>query len=133
MYNDMILAYENGANYILVFNYKCLSNYAYGILEEEHLEALSKFWDYLGDNPKKNDSLNDRVAYVLPKDYGFGFRGPNDKIWGIWEADDLSKEIIPDFYNQMEYYGNRLDMIYDDGLKPYNIPSYSRLIFLEWN
>jgi len=26
-------------------------------------------------NPPKSDSLNNRVAYVLPKDYGYGFRG----------------------------------------------------------
>ena len=25
------------------------------------------------------DSINERVAYALPKDYGYGFRGSNDK------------------------------------------------------
>ncbi|UCD26934.1 MAG: hypothetical protein JSV75_02090, partial [Candidatus Bathyarchaeota archaeon] len=62
---------------------------------------------------------------------GYGFRGPNDKIWGVWEADNLSKEIIPDLYNQLEYYENELDIIYNDGIEPVNMTTYSRFIF--WN
>jgi hypothetical protein len=38
LYDDMILAYNNGAKYILIFDSN--SDYTHGILEEEHLEAL---------------------------------------------------------------------------------------------
>lgn len=131
LYNDMILAYNNGANYVLVFNYPYGSNSTYGILKEEHLEALRKFWNHTNYNHPASDDFSGRVAYVLPKNYGYGFRGPNDKIWGLWEADALSKEIIPDLSNQMEHYGNKLDIIYDDGLEPSNTNVYNKFIF--WN
>jgi len=131
LYNDMMLAYNNGAKYILVFNYPYVANSPYGILEEEHLEALKKFWNYAGDNPPTGDALSDRVAYVLPKDYGYGFRGPNDKIWGLWGADTLTNEICTDLSNRLEQYGSRLDIIYDDKIEPYNTSAYNKFIF--WN
>ncbi len=77
-YNDLVLAYENGANYIVVFDSN--ENYTQGILDEDHLAALKQFWEYMQDNPRENSATSDRVAYVLPKDYGYGFRGPNDRI-----------------------------------------------------
>jgi hypothetical protein len=129
LYDDLILAYNNGAKYILVFDAN--SDYTHGILKEEHLEALKKFWHYINHNPATSDALSDRVAYVLPKDYGYGFRGPNDKIWGLWEADALSNEICTNLNNLMEQYGTKLDIIYDDKTEPYNISLYRKLIF--WN
>jgi hypothetical protein len=131
LYNDMILAYNNGANYILVFNYPYDSNSTYGILKEEHLEALRKFWNYANCNPRTSSSLSSRVAYVLPKDYAYGFRGPNDTIWGFWEADSLSYNLSVNLYNSMEQYGNRLDVIYDDGIAPNNTSLYDEFVF--WN
>ena len=100
---DLILTYNNGAKYILVFDTN--ENYTQGILKEEHLAALKKFWNYINHNSIAKDALNDRVAYVLPKDYGYGFRGPNDKIWGLWEADTLSHEICENINNLMENMG----------------------------
>ena len=129
LYDDMILAYNNGAKYILVFD--TTSDYTHGILKEEHLEALKKFWNYINHNPQTLDALTDRVAYVLPKDYAYGFRGPNDKIWGIWEADAFSYEICTNLNNLMEQYGTKLDIIYDEKKEPYNVSLYSKLIF--WN
>ena len=81
LYEDMILAYNNGAKYILVFDTN--KNYTQGILKEEHLEALKQFWNYARNNPRTPQALSEKVAYVLPKDYAYGFRGPNDKILGI--------------------------------------------------
>jgi hypothetical protein len=129
LYNDMVLAYNNGAKYILVFDSN--SDYTQGILKEEHLESLKKFWNYINHNPQTPDALTDRVAYVLPKDYGYGFRGPNDKIWGLWEADALSNDICTNLNNLMKQYETKLDVIYDDKKEPYNISMYSKLIF--WN
>ena len=129
LHKDLILAYENGAKYIVVFDSN--KNYTHGILEEEHLEALKQFWQYAQDNPRMNDPISDRVAYVLPKDYAYGFRGPNDHIWGLWQADALSYEISTTLYDLMQQYGTKLDIIYDDGLEPDNTNAYTELIF--WN
>ena len=87
---DLVYAYDNGAKYVLVFDSN--ENYTESILKEEHFEALERFWQYTLDNP--NPEVVDRVAFVLPKDFGYGFRGPEDKIWGLWEADATSLEII---------------------------------------
>ena len=127
LYDDLVLAYENGAKYILVFDSN--EDYTEGILQQEHLEALEQFWDYAENNPRP-DSLNvDRVAYVLPKGYAYGFRGPEDKIWGFWEADSLSYPLSVDLSGVLKQYGTRLDIIYDDGLKLDK--TYSMYIF--WN
>ncbi|MHA2323778.1 MAG: hypothetical protein ACXACB_00135 [Promethearchaeota archaeon] len=129
LYNDLVYAYDNGAKYILVFDTN--ENYTQGILKEEHLEALEKFWEFKQDNPRGEMLSSDRVAYVLPKDYAYGFRGPDDKIWGLWEADDLSLEISTTLNSALNEYGTKLDIIYEDGLEPDNTYDYKKLIF--WN
>jgi hypothetical protein len=129
LYEDLITAYKNGAKYIVVFDAN--KDYTHRILEEEHLDALKQFWQYVQRNPKSSDKISDRVAYVLPKDYGYGFRGPNDKFWGLWEANASSIELCNDLGSLLETYGDRLDVVYDDGLKPDNAYQYSQLIF--WN
>ncbi len=125
LYEDMILAYNNGAKYILVFDSN--KNYTEGILEEEHFEALEQFWQYTQDNPRNNIQIEKRVAFVLPKGYGYGFRGPNDKIWGLWEDDVLSLEISHHLGYFLEEYGTKLDIIIDDDIKYDDL--YSQYIF----
>jgi hypothetical protein len=127
LYQDLVYAYENGAKYILVFDSN--KEYTEGILTEEHFEALEQFWEYVKANPRESSQSSDRVAYVLPKDYAYGFRGPNDKIWGLWEADALSFEISENLGKLMLEYGVNLDIIYDDGLELDG--TYSKYIF--WN
>ena len=127
LYEDMKLAYDNGAKYVLVFDSD--ENYTQGILREQHFEALKQFWEYTQNNPRTSKTNNDRVAYVLPKDYGYGFRGPNDKIWGLWEVDALSLEISYHLGYFLEEYGTNLDVIYDDGIEFDKL--YGKYIF--WN
>jgi len=127
LYQDLILAYENDAKYVLVFDSN--KEYTEGILQQEHLDALKKFWQYKENNPRNSNPNNNRVAYVLPKDYAYGFRGPNDKIWGLWEADDFSLEISQNLGALLTKYENRLDIIYDDEIAL--DATYSRYIF--WN
>jgi hypothetical protein len=129
LYDDLVLAYENGAKYILVFDTN--ENYTHGTLREEHLDALKRFWQYATDNPRTNDPNSDRIAYVLPKDYAYGFRGPDDTIWGLWKADDFSFKISTEVGSLIDKYQNRLDIIYDDGLEADNAYGYSEFIF--WN
>jgi hypothetical protein len=131
LYNDLVLAYENGAKYILVFDTN--ENYTHSTLKKEHLAELKRFWQYATDNPRPSDPPSDRVAYVLPKDYGYGFRGPNDTIWGLWEAANYtdSFRISTEVGALIDEYQNRLDIIYDDGLQANSSYGYSKLIF--WN
>jgi hypothetical protein len=129
LYDDLVLAYDNGAKFILIFDSN--EEYTESTLKEEHLDALKQFWQYAKDNPRQNAQPSDRVAYVLPKDYGYGFRGPNDKIWGFWEADNLTNNVCGDLSNLLTQYDKRIDIIYDDGLDGSSTCGYSRLIF--WN
>jgi len=129
LFEDMTLAYNNGAKYIIVFD----SNYDYsqGILKQEHLTALKQFWEYTKSNPRTKDAVENHVAYVLPENYGYGFRGPTDKIWGMWEADATSKELCSNLNRLLEQYGTHLDIIYDDSTKAGSAVAYSKLVF--WN
>jgi len=129
LYYDLVFAYENGAKYIIVFDTN--ENYTHGTLKEEHLAALRDFWEYAKDNPRTASQIDERVAYVLPKDYGYGFRGPNDKIWGLWEADDFSFDISTDLGSLIEKHRSNLDIIYDDELGANKLKYYSELVF--WN
>jgi hypothetical protein len=129
LYNDLVLAYENGANYILVFDTD--KNYTHTVLSEDHLDALKRFRHYAVDNPRDSDSTPDRVAYVLPEGYAYAFRGPNCTIWGLWGADEFSLKISTQVGGFVERYPNRLDIIYDDGLEANNSYGYSKLTF--WN
>jgi len=129
LYDDLVLAYDSGADYILVFDTN--ENYTHRTLQSGHLDALKRFWRYAGHNPRASGSAPDRVAYVLPKGYGYGFRGPNDTIWGLWAADDFSLEISTKVGGLIDEYQNRLDIIYHDGLETNSSYGYSELIF--WN
>ena len=100
-----------------------------GILGEEHFEALEQFWQYTKDNPRNKDQIEKQVAYVLPKDYGYGFRGPEDKIWGLWMDDVTSLEMSHHLGFFLEEYGTKLDIIYDDNVTFNEV--YSKYIF--WN
>ena len=126
LYDDLLLAYENGAKYILVFDTN--ENYTGGILKEEHFNALEEFWKYTQTNPRSLQ-IERRVAYVLPKDYGYGFRGPEDKIWGLWEDTNLSLEMSYHLGSYIEQYGVNLDIIYGSEITTNEL--YSKYIF--WN
>ena len=132
LYNEMVLAYEKGAKYIIVFNspedYPPLE---YGGLTSEHLDKVQDFWNYVKVNPC-SDAYAANTAYVLPKDYGYGFRGPDDKIWGLWEADELSLKIWEDVDSLLAEYGSNLDIVYETKIadEPIVLP-YDMLIF--WN
>jgi len=112
LYEDMVLAYRNGAKYLVIFNYPKIG--PYGILKEEHFSALQDFWSYIHRNPQEHGVVKAEAAYVLPKNYGFGFRNPKDRIWGLWEADELSQKVWDDVNTLVEQYGSRLDIVYDD-------------------
>jgi hypothetical protein len=113
LYDDMILAYKAGAKYVVIFNYAPEIS-EYGILTDEHFGAIEDFWNYVNSNPQDYGVIKGEVAYVLPKDYGFGFRHPEDNIWGLWNANDLSPKVFDDTNLLVMQYASRLDIVYDD-------------------
>ena len=130
LYKDLVLAYENGAKYIVIFDSN--KEYTQGILENEHLEAIKQFWEYTQSNPRQEIPISNRIAYVLPKDYAYGFRGPTDKVWGLWEVSsvrEFSDQLCIEVDSAINLYQERLDIIYDDNLELSN--GYSKYIF--WN
>jgi len=127
LFNDMVLAYENGAKYILVFDTN--ENYTHGILREEHLQVIKDFTQYAHSNPRKNSAVQERTAFVLPKDYGYGFRGPEDRIWGVFPSDATSYELSVKLGGLIETYDDKLDVIYDE--VDYSALEYRRIVF--WN
>jgi len=131
LYYDMILAYLSGAKYVVVFNRPMDS--PYGILTEEHLDAMKKFWRYIHTNPRSPEFYCPtcaQTAYVLPKDYAWGFRGSEDKVWGLW-VDELSIKIGTELNYLLHTHHIGLDIIYDDPKYDSEIRRYSKLIF--WN
>lgn len=113
LYQDLSLAYSSGAKYAVVFSYPNVT--AYGTLTEDHFAALQKFWNTLHSNPASFGSNKPEAAYIVPKDYGFGFRSSNDTIWGLFQADALSQEIFKAANNTLPAkYGSRFDILYDD-------------------
>src|SRR4030067_304543 len=112
LYDDLTLAYSAGAKYIIVFNYPKIG--PYGTLTENHFDALKKFWDYSQSNPQAFGSTRGNVAYVLPKDYGFGLRKVDDTIWGLFPADELSAKTWNDVNQLVSQYGAGFDILFDD-------------------
>ncbi|MGD0202795.1 MAG: hypothetical protein ABSC20_02670 [Candidatus Bathyarchaeia archaeon] len=110
LYNDMLLAYENDAKYIIVFDSN--QNWTQNVLQQGQLDAMKQFWQYVQANPRTISPVSDRTAYVLPAAYGYGFRGPKDKIWGLWNADSLTIDIGMSVSTLLQMNGNNLDIVY---------------------
>jgi len=129
LFHDMVTAHRAGAKYIIVFNYPKIN--PYGVLTDEHFKALRNFWSYMGSSPRSRHGIDHgEAAFVLPKDYGWGFRWPTDNIWGVWPCDNLSAQIWNKTNALIDKHGLRLDIVYDD--PKFNIKeNYSKLYF--WN
>jgi len=113
---DMKTAYRAGAKYLIVFNYPTYPpDNPYGILDDEHFEAMRQFWDYMQHHPEEYGKTEAEAAFVLPKDYGWGMRRVDDNIWfPEWGYDSLSPLIWENMNKLIEKYGLKLDIIYDD-------------------
>ncbi len=110
LYDDMVLAYQNGAKYILVFDTN--EGWTENVLMQEHLDAMQQFWTYAQNNPRPQNAASQRTAVVLPEDYAYSFRGPSDRVWGLWPPDELTVNISTHVLDMLETYGGSLDLIY---------------------
>ena len=131
LYSDMTFAWQSGAKYIVVFDGNSTEATPYGVLTQAHLDAMKQFWNYTKTNTRSGEYPAD-TTYVLPADYGYGFRSSSDTIWGLWNADALSAEVWNNANSLLATYGNNLDIVYATRLdsEPIALP-YKTLIF--WN
>ena len=129
MLQDMQTAYSVGAKYVIVFNFPQIN--PYGALADEHFSAMKTFWDQIHGSPRSAfGEIHGEVAFVLPKDYGWGMRQPDDNIWGYWPADNQSQEIGRKMQAVRNAYGLEFDAVYDD--PRFNLTGkYSELYY--WN
>ncbi len=128
--DDMVTAYQAGAKYVIVFNFP--HEQPFGILEEEHFIAMETFWD-MTRSPHQNslEKVAGEVAFVLPKDYGWGMRWQDDNIWfPEWGPDAHSQQIWDNMNKLIDKYGLRLDIIYNDTRFDFT-EKYSEIIY--WN
>jgi hypothetical protein len=143
VYDDLVLAYNNGARYAVIFDHPNTEYSKYGILTDEHFKALKDFWNYINNNPNKHGTVIGEVAYVLPENFGFGFRSADDKIWGVeadrfsekfgqWSTEELAEKVWGDVNQLLDEYGSKLDIVYSDPEYNAELPKlYDKLFF--WN
>ncbi len=112
LFDDLLLAYNNGAKYAIVFDYPKVDSAQYGILTQDHLTALHKFWNYSSSYGRVDTEYkNVKTAYVLPADYGFGFRNPSDTVWGLWSGDSQTRGIYSDVDSLIRQKGAGFDIV----------------------
>ena len=128
VYNDMIRAYQAGAKYICIFNYPEIG--PYGLLTQEYFDVIKQFKNYVLCNSQNRTSNYDKVAYVLPENYGWGMREPKDNIWGVWEADEFSPIIWNDLSGLIQRYSFDFDIVVDSPwLRFFASQHYQTLIY----
>lgn len=129
LYSDLALAYSSGAKYAVVFSYPDITGY--GTLTEEHFDALQRFWSTMHSDPESFGSTLPEVAYVVPADYGFGFRNQNDSIWGLFPSDALSAKIFCDVEALVERYDTHLNIYYDEPVAAAQLERFEKVYY--WN
>jgi hypothetical protein len=114
LYDQMALAYNGGAEYVVVFNY-APDDEGVGVLQDEHFAALERFWnEHVVPNQEKAKVLKAEAVLVLPENYGWGMRNPEDTIWGLWSTDDKSEQVWSALQDALALYGENLDIVYVD-------------------
>lgn len=133
IYNQMMTAYQAGANYIVLFNYPIVDGNEYGVMEDEHFLALERFWNDAAKlrRTNTNDANGAEVAMVLPRNYGWGMRRPDDTIWGFYGTDEKTIPIATLMSKLLARYGTNMDIIYDDPAYPVAKGGYRKIYY--WN
>ncbi len=129
IYNQMMASYQAGAKYIAIFDYPYnVTNY--GALTEDHFAAMEQFWNDI--NTKQYPDLSQPTAVlVLPKNFGWGLRNPNDTVWGFWLTDNRTNQVAVVTAMCLYYYGSTLDIVYDDPAFPVSNVAYQKVYY--WN
>ncbi|MDR0461466.1 MAG: hypothetical protein LBH62_08615 [Nitrososphaerota archaeon] len=132
IYHYMLDSYRAGAKYVVVFNYPTFpENNPYGILTEEQFNMMQQFWQYTKFYPRSTYGVVIAdTALVLPQNYGWGMRTPNDNIWGIWPADDKATQILNNIQWMETRRGLQFDIVYEDPNYDYT-QLYQNVVY--WN
>jgi len=114
IYQQLSLAYQAGAKYLVIFDYPTIENNPYGVLTEDHFEALQKLWSDIHSGKASIKPLSHvEAVLVLPQNYGWGMRHVEDRIW-LWGSDEHSATIWDISQKLIDLYGINLDIVYDD-------------------
>jgi hypothetical protein len=126
---QMRTAYESGAKYIVLFDYYDSASGVYGTLKDEHFKALESFWNgVVKNNSEIQGSIRADSVLVLPHNYGWGARGVEDKVWGIFLPDNQTELIWDLMQTTLREHGLRTDIAYVDPefeLSPQYVNVYS--------
>ena len=131
IHSQMVDAYEAGADYIVIFNFPKLEGNDYGVMTDEHFNALERFWNNIIETGSRADFSGPEAALVLPRYYGSGMRRPDDTIWGFWGPDEKSQPIAKIMDKLLTQYGLGLDIVYDDPAYPISKVNYNSIYY--WN
>ncbi len=131
IYSQMITAYQAGADYIVIFDYAKDNNgnSAHAMLDE-HYDALERLWNDMHTGALV-DLSGPEAALVLPANYGWGMRNPDDTIWGFWPADEKAEVIGEAMSKLLAKYGAELDIVYEDTAYPVSKAGYGAVYY--WN
>ncbi len=120
IYNQMTLAYQAGAKYIIIFDYPSIEGNPYGVLTSDHFEAMQNFWQDI-THPTATQTLQQsdqtKAVLVLPQNYGWGMRNAADRIW-LWGPDEHCTQIWDISRKLLDQYGINLDIVYEDSQFP---------------
>ena len=114
---------------ITVFDFPYNGTNPYGVMEQEHFDALERLWNGIQNGEIERAPQPDAVL-ILPKNYGWGMRHPEDKIWGFWGADEKSPVIWDRVQLLLGRYGYSLDIAYEDSTYP--VPVGYKVVYY-WN
>ncbi len=131
IFEQMKASYEAAAQYVVLFNYAEDMSGPYGTLQEQHFQALEQFWNEVVQNPAVvHGGVKAQAVFVLPENYGWGMRRPDDVIWGIWEPNSTSNQIWVQVQSKLDQYGTKLDIVYND--PSFSVTSkYANIYFFE--
>ena len=115
----------------MIFNYPVIKGNDYGIMLDEHFTSLERFWNEVVQNPEViYNSVTAKTVLTLPKNYGWGLRRPDDRIWGWWGPDEKSEQIWTIYQKLITKYRFSLDIVYNDPEFPL-IDQYNQIFY--WN
>lgn len=127
MFEQMRDSYEAGAEYVVVFNAYSYNPENPNTLQEEHFQALERFWIEVVQNSQvTHGDIKVEAVLVLPQNYGWGMhnRGSydwgktSDCLWGIWDTNSTTQQIRNQMQTRLNQYGLKLDIVFDDPAYP---------------
>jgi hypothetical protein len=130
IYNQMLTAYQAGAKYITIFNYAFENGTSFDAMTDEHYIALERFWNDIHQKSFE-DLSTPKAALVLPHNYGWGMRSPNDTIWGFWPPDEKTEQTGTIMGKLLAKYGAALDIVFEDEAYPMSKAEYEAVYY--WN